>query len=345
MSTSSAAARRAGFERASSRSTSSRRRWFDTKRPYHGPTVVRASADAPTPLPAQVSRGAADAPGVCPAARVRELSLAALLVGCAGTFSSAPPDAPGSEAAPAAVRALRVRVAPEVAIVTDGDVGAGLTDRLRHAVELELGHAGLTVVAGDETRDVLVRIEARVRGAVYFLHGHVTLTAEHAGVVVGMTEGGSQLFKEQEFAPETARLAVRALLRTDALVAFAEKRNPPAHPTAVAAAAPAPSEAAPSPAAVAAAKQHAKQGTAYYNLDRPAEALAAYEAAYLAIPDAALLFNIAQCHRKLGHDKEALAFYRTYLRNAPKAPNRAEVEKRIRELEPGRLAATTARRH
>ena len=50
------------------------------------------------------------------------------------------------------------------------------------------------------------------------------------------------------------------------------------------------------------------------------ETLGEFEAAYMAVPDPAFLFNIAQCHRKAGHDKEAIAFYKSYLRNAPRPP-------------------------
>jgi hypothetical protein len=38
----------------------------------------------------------------------------------------------------------------------------------------------------------------------------------------------------------------------------------------------------------------------------------------------------------MGHDKEAAGFYKSYLRAAPNAPNRADVQKRIRELEGGK---------
>jgi len=56
----------------------------------------------------------------------------------------------------------------------------------------------------------------------------------------------------------------------------------------------------------------------------------------MAVPDPAYLFNIAQCHRKMGHDKEAADFYKSYLRAAPNAPNRPDVEKRIEEMESGK---------
>jgi hypothetical protein len=280
------------------------------------------------------SRACSPAPG--PAA------LAVLLCGCAGMFSTAP--SKGADEVAPSVQALRVAVAPEVAIVADGDVGADFKSRLRGAVEMALGQNGLTVVTGDAARDVVVRIEARVRGAVYFLHGTLNLKAEHDGVVVGLVSAGPDLHKEVDFPERMSTRAVRVLVRTDSLVEFAQKKNPGLIGRTLLAstrAPPAPPpETGPGPDVVAAAKQHAKQGTTFYNLDRHAEALAEYEAAYLAVPDAALLFNIAQCHRKLGHDKEALAFYKTYLRNAPRAPNRADVEKRIQELEGGRVATT-----
>jgi tetratricopeptide (TPR) repeat protein len=68
------------------------------------------------------------------------------------------------------------------------------------------------------------------------------------------------------------------------------------------------------------------------------QALAEFKEAYRVKPDATFLYNIAQCHRKLGQVDEALTFYRTYLRRAPDAPNRGEVERRIQELEAERQA-------
>ena len=81
------------------------------------------------------------------------------------------------------------------------------------------------------------------------------------------------------------------------------------------------------------ARAHYGRGTSYYNLGRFREALAEYEAAYLAVQDPPFLFNIAQCNRKMGKDQEALAAYRSYLRVSPNAPNRSEVQKHIADLE------------
>ena len=75
-----------------------------------------------------------------------------------------------------------------------------------------------------------------------------------------------------------------------------------------------------------------KEGMSAYDLGEFKEAIKLFQEAYKKRPDPAFLFNIAQCHRKLGENSEALNFYRTYLRKSPDTKNRAEVEKRIVEL-------------
>jgi tetratricopeptide (TPR) repeat protein len=92
-------------------------------------------------------------------------------------------------------------------------------------------------------------------------------------------------------------------------------------------------------------KQEAKAryttGQSHYNLNEFQDALREFKEAYRLYPDPAFLFNAAQCERQLGHSEEAIQFYRSYLRNAPKAPNRQEVEHRIEELQ-GNLEAKKA---
>jgi len=83
----------------------------------------------------------------------------------------------------------------------------------------------------------------------------------------------------------------------------------------------------------AAARQHYAQGSRLYDLAEYEPALHEFREAYRIVGDPAFLFNIAQCHRKLGHTQDAISFYRTYLRRAPNAANRGEVERRIAELE------------
>src|SRR4029077_12416361 len=84
---------------------------------------------------------------------------------------------------------------------------------------------------------------------------------------------------------------------------------------------------------IAAARAHARQGLAFYDLNHFQQAYDEYEQAYLIEQDPALLYNMGQCQRKLGNNDEALHFYRTYVRRAPKGPVSIEAEKRIRELE------------
>jgi hypothetical protein len=91
------------------------------------------------------------------------------------------------------------------------------------------------------------------------------------------------------------------------------------------------------------AKAYYDQGTVHFNLDEWPLAIEDFKAAYRLFPDATLLYNIAQCHRKTGNAAEALSFYKKYLRERPDAPNRSEVEKRIEELEAARAAQAKSR--
>ena len=84
----------------------------------------------------------------------------------------------------------------------------------------------------------------------------------------------------------------------------------------------------------ATAKAHYEKGTRLYEIREYDKALLEYKSAYLAQPDPAFLFNIGQCHRKLGQNQEALNFFREYLKKAsPDDPNRHQVEARVREIE------------
>lgn len=81
------------------------------------------------------------------------------------------------------------------------------------------------------------------------------------------------------------------------------------------------------------AGEHYQKAKRLYDLAKYKEAVDEYQAAYLISADPALLFNIAQSYRLADQPIEAVRFYRNYLRNAPDAPNRADVEKRIADLE------------
>lgn len=96
-----------------------------------------------------------------------------------------------------------------------------------------------------------------------------------------------------------------------------------------------------------AAKAKYESGARHFDLSEYQSALADFKDAYRIKPDPAFLYNIAQCYRRLGQTEDAIAFYQTYLRRAPDAKNRDEVERRVRELEalrdvPGGAAPSTS---
>ena len=81
------------------------------------------------------------------------------------------------------------------------------------------------------------------------------------------------------------------------------------------------------------ARQHFEAGSKLYDLGKFADAAHEYEEAYKAKSDPALLFNIGQAYRAANKPDDALLAYKAYLRNAPDAPNRAEVETHILKLQ------------
>jgi hypothetical protein len=90
----------------------------------------------------------------------------------------------------------------------------------------------------------------------------------------------------------------------------------------------------------AAAAAHYRQGRKLYQVAEYAQALDEFKKAYLAREDPAFLYNIAQCHRQLGDNRQAVTFYKRYLSEAPpNDPNRPEAEKLIKDLEAKTAAA------
>ena len=89
-----------------------------------------------------------------------------------------------------------------------------------------------------------------------------------------------------------------------------------------------------------AARADYEAGARHYDLAEFDEALASFKDAYRARTDPAFLFNIAQCLRKLNKLDDATTFYRTYLRRAPDASNRVEVERHLKDVESQMEAAT-----
>jgi tetratricopeptide (TPR) repeat protein len=74
-------------------------------------------------------------------------------------------------------------------------------------------------------------------------------------------------------------------------------------------------------------------GTRTFDLGAYDEAIAWYDGAYRIWDDPALLYNLGQANRLAGHAAEALRIYKVYLHKKPDAPNRAEVELKIAELQ------------
>jgi tetratricopeptide (TPR) repeat protein len=86
------------------------------------------------------------------------------------------------------------------------------------------------------------------------------------------------------------------------------------------------------------ARRAYEDGVKHYDLAEYTEALDSFKDAYRTKTDPAFLYNIAQCLRKLERLDESATFYRTYLRRAPDASNRKEVERHLADIET-RLAA------
>jgi tetratricopeptide (TPR) repeat protein len=85
------------------------------------------------------------------------------------------------------------------------------------------------------------------------------------------------------------------------------------------------------------AKQAAKalfmSGQRHYNLNEFPQAQSDFKEAYRLLPDPVFLYNLGQCERQLGHYEEAIRFYRSFLREQPKALNRQDVLHKIEEME------------
>jgi hypothetical protein len=78
-----------------------------------------------------------------------------------------------------------------------------------------------------------------------------------------------------------------------------------------------------------------------------AEAVKDYTKAYEKLKDPVVLFNRAECYRRLGENGKAIDDYRGFLKGFPAAPNRADIEAKIAALAappaPARTPPATAR--
>jgi len=81
-----------------------------------------------------------------------------------------------------------------------------------------------------------------------------------------------------------------------------------------------------------AARRHFTRGQRAYNAGSYAEALGAFKQAYRRKPLPGFLFNLGQCHRKLGHDERALHYFSRYLRAGAEGPNRNKAKRLVAVL-------------
>ncbi len=246
----------------------------------------------------------------------------------------------------------------------------GTPDLLRQWVAQYMTQVGLAVVAGPPSADVVeLRLSLSARGGSVLLYGTAGMALLASGRTLDQLTTSEHVEPAGGFARALARDLVEALVHSQPLAAHVDGTTdrappPPRNGTVIPAVAlsgpppPPPSNGflapegpgsgpgpgspnpalpppAPGPGAdnTAAAKAHARQGLAHYDLGHLQQAYAEFEQAYLLEQDPALLYNMGQCQRKLGNNDEALHFYRTYLRRVPKGPSAVEAEKHVRELE------------
>ena len=102
----------------------------------------------------------------------------------------------------------------------------------------------------------------------------------------------------------------------------------------VAAAEPAPAPSQPPTAeARAVAREHYEKAVSHFNANEYPAAAAEFLAVYKAVPQPALLYNAAQAYRLGGDGPKALESYRAFLKAAPEAKQKGDVERHIKELE------------
>ena len=74
------------------------------------------------------------------------------------------------------------------------------------------------------------------------------------------------------------------------------------------------------------------KGMAHFHLEEYPQAIQKWEEGFRIKPVPEFLYNIAQAYRLSKQADKALSFYKKFLRMRPDAPNRAEVEHHIRDL-------------
>jgi tetratricopeptide (TPR) repeat protein len=91
----------------------------------------------------------------------------------------------------------------------------------------------------------------------------------------------------------------------------------------------------------AAGRKHAAKASHLAAQNRCKAAVVEFTKAYKLLKDPALLFNRAECYRKIGKSSRAVSDYEQFLTEMPTAPNRSTIEARIASLRGGTQAPRT----
>lgn len=83
----------------------------------------------------------------------------------------------------------------------------------------------------------------------------------------------------------------------------------------------------------AAAREHYRKGSSFFDVGRFSEAAHEYEVAYQFKNDPALLFNLGQAYRFSNEYEKAIIAYKSFLRRVPRASNAAIVQTHIANLQ------------
>ncbi len=98
--------------------------------------------------------------------------------------------------------------------------------------------------------------------------------------------------------------------------------------------------ASPSEHAISEGRYHLRKANDLAGDDHCPAAIHEYTLALKKLGDPVVLFNRAECYRRIGQDEKAVTDYRAFLEAVPAAPNRAQIEAKISTLSATPLAAT-----
>ncbi|HEY5937320.1 MAG TPA: hypothetical protein VIU61_21880, partial [Kofleriaceae bacterium] len=200
------------------------------------------------------------------------------------------------------VCATRVAIADDVVILpaVDGKVSPADLAQVKQALA-RAGHVGAKSIdatcAADTSCLATVGLELRARAVV-----GIAVTSKGASLGFGLVlvdVGAKELIVKRDLTLATKKLAKELPAAVQKLVQDGPVQR---------------------------AKDLFGQGSKHYAIGEFAPALELYKRAYRIKALPAFLFNMAQCHRKLGQHKDAIAMYQSYLVGIPNADNKALVE-------------------